>query len=155
MRIHNFSFTTLSHLNIIYQEFQTIPSSLFLEEEKDVFNAVNSGALGKLKVLLEKREDKNPVIYIDNLGNGDTVLHLSAQWGKVDIIRWYKEDLHFQDINPLDSSGAYTPMLVAAQVGNLNVIKYIESVQGGYKVLIKILNNINSFAKKMSCTIFI
>ena len=79
------------------------------------------------------------MIYIGNLGNGWTVLHLSAAWGKVEIIRWYHEDLQFEDINPFDSTGINTPMLLAAQQGQLNVVKYIESVQGGYKVLIKIL----------------
>ena len=88
-------------------------------------------------MLLEKREDKNPVVYINNLGNGLTVLHLSAKFGDVDNIRWYNEDLHFEDINPLDSAGMYTPMLYAAQEGELNVVKYyIEKIQGGYKVLV-------------------
>ena len=85
-----------------------------------------------MKMLLEKREDKNPVVYINNLGNGLTVLHLSAAWDKVDIIRWYHEDPHFEDINPLDSSGSYTPMMYAAEGGKLNVVKYyIEKIQGG------------------------
>ena len=88
-------------------------------------------------MLLETKRDENPVIYIDNLGNGWTVLHLSAGWGEVEIIRWYHEDLHFEDINPLDSSGTYTPMLYAATYGKLNVVKYIEAVQGGYKVLVQ------------------
>ena len=90
-------------------------------------------------MLLEKKRDENPVIYIDNLGNGWTVLHLSAFWDIVDIIRGYYEDLHFEDINRLDSSGNLTPMSLAAQAGQLNVVKYIVSVQGGYKVLIKFL----------------
>ena len=119
-------------------------------------DAVERGDLEKLKVLLEKREDQNPVISIDNLGNGDTVLHISAQWGKVDIIRWYDEDLHFEDINPLDSSGMYTPMLYAAQFGKLNVVKYyIEKIQGGYKVLVQFLIKYIVFGKKMSCTLHI
>ena len=90
-------------------------------------------------MLLEKRKDKNPVIYIDNLGNGWTVLHLSAELGKVEIIRWYHEDLQFEDINPLESTGTATPMSLAAQQGQLNVVKYIESVQGRYKVLVQFL----------------
>ena len=124
-------------MSIIYQPISHIFfSSLFSEEERDVYNAVKRGDLGKLKLLLGKREDKNPVVYIGNLGSGYTVLHLSAQWGEVDIIKWFHEDLHFDDINPLDSSGTYTPMLYAAQTGRLNVVKYyIEAVQGEYKVL--------------------
>ena len=88
-------------------------------------------------MLLEKKRDENPVIYIVNLGNGWTVLHLSAGWGEVEIIRWYHEDLHFEDINPLNNVGTNTPMMYAAQRGQLNVVKYIESVQGGYKVLVQ------------------
>ena len=59
--------------------------------------------------------------------------------GHVNIIRWYHEDLHFEDINPLDSTGTATPMSLAAQQGQLNVVQYIEAVQGGYKVLVQFL----------------
>ena len=127
-------------LSIIYQQFQTFLSLIFSEEEINaIYNAVVIDDFGKLKVLLEKREDKNPVIYIGNIGTEFSVLHLSATWGKVDLIRWYHETLHFDDINPLDKTGIYTPMIWAAQQGNLKVVQYIEAVQGGYKVLIKIL----------------
>ena len=59
--------------------------------------------------------------------------------GHVNIIRWYYEDLHFEDINPLDSSRTYTPMIFAAQQGQLNVVKYIEAVQGEYKMMVQFL----------------
>ena len=99
-------------------------------------------------MLLEKREDQNPVTYINNLGFGMTVLHISAYFGQVEIIKWYHEDLHFEDINPLDSTGNYTPMLYAATFGKLNVVKYIEAVQGGYKVLVQFLMKHRFFSKK-------
>ena len=104
-----------------------------------MFNAVQTGDLEKLKVLLEKREDKNPVIFLGNTGVEFSVLDASAYFGKVDIIRWYHETLHFDDINPLDKTGSYTPMIWGAQEGNLKVVQYIEAVQGGYKGLIKML----------------
>ena len=59
--------------------------------------------------------------------------------GHVNIIRWYRETLDFEDINPLDSSGTYTPMIYAAQEGKLNVVKYIEAVQGEYKMMVQFL----------------
>ena len=105
---------------------------LFSEEEKAVYNATESGDLKRLKVLLETREDKNPVIYESSDGIRSTILHEAARKGKVNIIKWYHETLHINDINPLDSTGISTPMMWAAQEGELNVTQYyIEAVQGG------------------------
>ena len=104
---------------------------LFSEEEKAVYNAVASGDLERLKVLLETREDKNPVVFVGNKGTGFSVLDGAAYEGHVNIIKWYQETLHFDDINPLNSVGTYTPMILAAQQGKLNVVKYyIEALQG-------------------------
>ena len=104
---------------------------MFSEEEKAVDNAVKYGDLERLKVLLETREDKNPVVYVDNGGNAFSVLDRAAYFGYVNIIKWYQETLHFDDINPLNSVGTYTPMMFAAQQGQLNVVKYyIEALQG-------------------------
>ena len=103
----------------------------FSEEEKAVFNAVYSGDLERLKVLLETREDKNPVVYVDSQGTRFSVLGLAAYLGHVNIIKWYQETLHFDDINPLNSVGTMTPMMYAAQGGHFNVVKYyIEALQG-------------------------
>ena len=77
----------------------------FSEEEKDVFNAVQSGDLESLKLLLKTREEENPVVYVGTIGTGMTVLHLAAYFGHVNIIKWYHETLHFDDINPLDNTG--------------------------------------------------
>ena len=102
----------------------------FSEEEKAVFNAVRWGDLERLKVFLETREDKNPVVYVDSQGTRFSVLGLAAYLGHVNIIKWYQETLHFDDINPLNSVGS--PMMYAAQHGKLNVVKYyIEALQGG------------------------
>ena len=106
--------------------------ALFSEEEKAVFNAVYSGDLERLKVLLETRKDKNPVVYVGNTGTRFSVLDSAAYLGHVNIIKWYQESLHFDDINPLNSVGTMTPMMWAAQGGQLNVVNYyIEVVKGG------------------------
>ena len=77
----------------------------FSEEEKDVFNAVQSGDLERLKMLLETREEKNPVVYVGNTGSGFSILDAAAYLGHVNITKWYHETLHFDDINPLDNTG--------------------------------------------------
>ena len=104
---------------------------MFSEEEKAVYNAAKSGDLEKLKVLLETQEDKNPVAYVRNTGARFSILDLAAYFGHVNITKWYQENLHFDDINPLDSTGTYTPMIYAAWQGKLNVVKYyIEALHG-------------------------
>ena len=76
-------------------------------------------------------EFKNPVIHINSLGGEDTLLHIAAQKGHENIIRFYQEELNYPDVNPLSSDGTYTPMLFAAQYGKLNAVKYyIGAVQG-------------------------
>ena len=53
-----------------------------------------------------------------------TILHYAAALGHVNIIKMFKDVLHFQDINPLDKSGVYTPMSWASQDGKIEVVKY-------------------------------
>ena len=104
---------------------------MFSEEEKAVYNAFVFGDLERLKVLLETREDKNPVVYVGSTGIILSILDLAAYHGHINITKWYRETLHFDDINPLDSTGSSTPMMYAAQQGQLNVVKYyIEALQG-------------------------
>jgi ankyrin repeat protein len=76
-------------------------------------------------------EFENPVISVSSLGGEDTLLHVAAQYGHENIIRFYQEELNYLDVNPLSSDGRYTPMMWAAQEGKLNVVKYyIGAVQG-------------------------
>ena len=77
-----------------------------------------------LKQLLEGREEKNPIIYADHSGTTQTVLHTAAKYNNLDIIKFYKMDLEFSDINPLDSTNTFTPMMVAAEYGHVDVINY-------------------------------
>ena len=110
--------------------FNWILNFYFADDE--INRAVENGNLDILKVLLAKRENKNPVIFTEkSLGNDFTVLHRAAFYGHENIFRWYQEKLNYPDINPLNSNGWYTPMLQAAELGKLNVVKYIEAVQGG------------------------
>ena len=44
--------------------------------------------------------------------------------GHVNIIKMFKDVLHFQEINPLDKGGLYTPMLLASQEGKIEVVRY-------------------------------
>ena len=51
--------------------------------------------------------------------------------GHEEIIRFYQEELNYPDVNPLSSDGTFTPMLMAAEFGKLNVVEYyIGAVQG-------------------------
>ena len=120
----------LTTTNKVYRFFLIL--FFFSEEEKAVFDAVDSGDLERLKVLLETRDDKNPIVYVGNAGGGFSVLDLAANNGHVNIIEWYDKTLHFDDINLLESTGAYTPMMYAAQAGALKVVQYyIKNVPGG------------------------
>ena len=92
-----------------------------------MYNATINGHLDKLKLLLTTRaneNDKNPVIYKE-VGVEFTVLHIAAWYGHEDILEYYKNDLHFQpDINPLDKTKLYTPMMLAAQSGQKSVVSF-------------------------------
>ena len=90
----------------------------FSEEEKDVFNAVQSGDLERLKLILKTREEKNPVVYVGNTGSGFSILDFAAYYGHVNITKWYHETLQFDDINPLDNTGIleYTFLLLRKYV---------------------------------------
>ena len=85
-----------------------------------------------LKGYLAKRENKNPVIYTNKaLGINLTVLHRAAWYDHVNIVKWYREELDYPDINPLTSNGLYTPLSLAAELGRLNVVKYYIEAVGG------------------------
>ena len=98
--------------------------------EDDIYEAVEKGHLGILKELLNGYEEKNPVIKKYSIGVNGTVLHVAAFFGHTYIIAWYHEELQFDDVNPLDESGLYTPMLFAAQRGMFQVVHYyLETVE--------------------------
>ena len=52
-----------------------------------------------------------------------TVLHASAYFGQLDIIKWYQDELKFNNINPEDMYGN-TPFTWAIDQEKQNVVDY-------------------------------
>ena len=86
-----------------------------------------------LKVILKSRQEveNNPVIFVSSTGSEWTILHVAASKGHVNILQFYKDDLGYENINPLDNLGESTPLRIATQRGNLDVVKYY--IDNGYK----------------------
>jgi ankyrin repeat protein len=82
-----------------------------------------------LKLFLEAREDKNPVISIID-GDEGSVLLVAAAFGHLNIIVYYKDVLQFSNINPKNNIGK-TPLSVASFEGHLHVAEYY--IKNGYK----------------------
>ena len=80
----------------------------------EIQSAVAGGHLEILKLFLGTKQNKNPVIRFVR-GIDFTVLHEAAQYGQVDIINWYKDDLKFPDINPPNIGDGTTPLHLAVQ----------------------------------------
>ena len=61
--------------------------------------------------------------------NGDKALHICAEFGKVDIFKWFVADLNPMrraKVDPLNNAGE-TPLMIAAREGKMNIVKmYIE-----------------------------
>ena len=87
-----------------------------------------------LKLLLEAREDKNPVISIID-GDERSVLLIAAAFGHLNIIVYYKDVLQFSNINPENNNGK-TPLSVASFEGHLHVAEYY--IKNGYKASSKV-----------------
>ena len=67
--------------------------------------------------------DKNPVVFKANDGIEYTVLHGASRLGNLEIIRYYKDDLNFSNINPMDNKGN-TPLRWAIKDDRRDVMKY-------------------------------
>ena len=89
-----------------------------------------------LKLFLEAREDKNPVVDIRSDGDEGSVLHVAAAFGHLNIIVYYKDVLQFSDINPKNNNGQ-TPLSYAISQGHQNVAEYY--IKNGYKASSKVL----------------
>ena len=98
--------------------------------DNEILPAVESGNLDILKLFLEAREDKNPVISIINGGDEGSVLIVAAAFGHLNIIVYYKDVLQFSNINPENNNGK-TPLSVASFEGHLHVAEYY--IKNGYK----------------------
>ena len=103
---------------------------LFCFADFEILAAVKSGSLEILKLFLEAREDKNPVISIINGGDEGSVLIVAAAFGHLNIIVYYKDVLQFSNINPKNNIGK-TPLSVASFEGHLHVAEYY--IKNGYK----------------------
>ena len=103
-----------------------------------ILKAIQSGHLEILKVILQSRQDveKNPVIFVSSTGSEWTILHIAASYGHVNILQYYKDDLGYENINPLDNLGEWTPLRYAAKGGKLDVVKYF--IDNGHKTTGKI-----------------
>ena len=89
----------------------TLLLNFHLFSERAVYNAVERGDLNILKLLLERREDKNPVISEHPRGGTSSVLHVAAYEGHVNITRWFHETFPFEDINPYENTGIFYNVL--------------------------------------------
>ena len=84
---------------------------------------MDTGHLELLKIFLETSQNKNPIVYIGDDEARWTVLHDAAYEGQLGIIKWYKEELNFSNINPEDNKGN-TPLSLAIQEGKQDVVDY-------------------------------
>ena len=113
-------------LHPISKDIEGIPQCiqfLIFITEKEILKAVDIGQLELLKIFLEARQDKNPIVYVSNSGSRYTVLHNAAYEGQLGIINWYKDELNFSNINPEDNKGN-TPLSLAIKEGKQDVVDY-------------------------------
>ena len=86
-----------------------------------IWCAVKTGDLEEFKRLSKNAKNKNPVIGANNA----TILHLAAQFGQLDIIKYIAPFV--TNINPKDGDG-WTPMASAAIHGHLDIVKWYAKV---------------------------
>ena len=99
-------------------------------DNDEILNLVKQNDFEKLKVLLQNQEDKNPVIFDAGDGSKFTILHTAALYGNLNIIKGFKEELNFTDMNPRTKNGRWTPMMVASSRGNINIINFYIKNEG-------------------------
>ena len=95
--------------------------------EKEIKTAVKEGNLDILKILLNNRQDKNPVVWVGNsTGSEYTVLHYAAYLGKLDIFKNISNTLNNMQPKIINGWGkGATPLHLAAQEGHLPIVTYI------------------------------
>ena len=101
-------------------------------EIDEIYRSVASGKLDKLKTLLEIRgdDDKNPVIHTDPDGTEWTVLHRAAFYGHVNIIKYFENELGFDNVNPQNKTNGRTPFEYAVEFKKSSVVDYY--IENGY-----------------------
>ena len=104
--------------------------SFFIVLDNDeIYNSVQQNDFAKLKILLQKQSDKNPVILEPGGGSKFAISH------QLDIIKGYKDILGIENLNPIDDNGN-TPLSLASYLGHLDVAKYY--TENGYKASSKV-----------------
>ena len=89
--------------------------SFFIVLDNDeIYNSVQQNDFAKLKILLQKQSDKNPVILEPGGGSKFAISH------QLDIIKGYKDILCIENLNPIDDNGN-TPLHWASKHGHLDV----------------------------------
>ena len=63
-------------------------------------------------------------------GSNGTVLHAAAWYGKIDIIKGFKEELNYPDMNPLDNNKVSTPIILAIVAKHINIVNYYIEKEG-------------------------
>ena len=66
-----------------------------------------------------------------------TLLDVAAEYGQLNVTKWYKNVLGVSDINPKDKNG-YTPLSRASYLGHLEIAKYY--IENGYIPSSKVYN---------------
>ena len=125
----NYQFARIVEINgLLYFQCKALCSNFqcicYFIAEKEIKTAVKEGNLDVLNILLNNRQDKNPVVWVgSSTGSEYTVLHYAAYKGQLGIIKWYKDALNFSNINPEDNKGN-TPLSFAIEEGKQSVVDY-------------------------------
>ena len=103
-------------------------------DNDEILNLVKQNDFEKLKILLQNQEDKNPVIMEDQSpifgGSNLTILHTAAGLGHLDIIKGFKEELNYPDMNPLDNNKFLTPVIAAIMAGHVRIVEWYIDNEG-------------------------
>ena len=82
-----------------------------------------------LKVLLEKREDQNPIIFVNANGITETVLHHAAKYGHLDILQLIVRNINSKTKK---TKRLEVALLKAAKRGHLEICQILKDT---YNVL--------------------
>lgn len=110
----------------------------FSFSDEEIRPAVQYGYLELMKILLKSRVNKNPIVYTAKDGSRFTLLHDAAYNGQLGIIKWFKDELKFSNINPEDKKGN-TPFSCAILEDKQDVVDYFIELGYGNNASSKIM----------------